>query len=211
MWSLSLLLPLACTANAASNFSDYILAPDSRTVYPATIHRVNGSVSNANSLLASPNGNATLRGNSSITFDYSKNVGGVVSVTVASTDLPSDTVLGVTFTESSLWINGQASDATADAGLDSPLWLHVGRDGPGTYTVGPEFERGAFRYLSLVSNSSVAVQVTSVAVNFTAAPTQNLREYSGYFHSDDELLNRVWYAGESLKTLGLSRKEVDCC
>lgn len=195
MLLLSLMLSLACTASAASNFSEYILAPDSRTIYPAAIHRVNGSVSNANSLLASPNGNATLRGNSSITFDYTKNVGGVVSITVASSDLPSDTVLGVTFTESSLWINGQACDATADAGLDTPLWVHVG-DGPGTYTFGTEFERGAFRYLSLVSNSSATVQVTSVAVNFTAAPTQNLKEYSGYFHSDDEMINRVWYAGE---------------
>lgn len=193
---LPLLLPLAWTAHAASNYSEYILAPESRTIYPVAVHRVNGSVFNANSLLAGPDGNATLRGNSSITFDYAKNIGGIVSVTVSSSDLPLDTVLGVTFTESSLWISGQACDATADAGLDTPLWLHVGRDGPGTYTVGAEFDRGSFRYLSLVSNSSVPVVVTSVAVNFTAAPTQELRDYSGYFHSDDELLNRVWYAGE---------------
>lgn len=196
---LPVLLSLVWTANAkvfdASSYSQYILAPDSRTVYPAAIYRVNGSVSNANSLLASssPNGNATLKGNSSITFDYTKNVGGVVSITVASSS-PPGTVLGVTFTESSLWINGQACDATADAGLDTPLWIDVG-NGPGTYSVGREFERGAFRYLSLVSNSSAEVQVTSVAVNFTAAPTQDLQNYSGYFHSDDELLNRVWYAG----------------
>lgn len=194
--SLLWLLPLALTANAASaaSYKEYILAPDSRTIYPSAIHRVNGSVSNANSLLASASGNATFNGNASVTFDYTKNVGGVVSLTVASSS-PPGTVLGVTFTESSLWINGHASDATADAGLDSPLWIHVG-DGPGTYTVAPEFDRGAFRYLSLVSNSSAPVEVTSVAVNFTAAPTQELREYSGYFHSDDELLNRIWYAGK---------------
>lgn len=192
----ALLLSLAWAAHAASNFSEYILAPDSRTIYPAAIHRVNGSVSNADSLLSSPNGNAILTGNSSITFDYTKNIGGIVSVTVSSSDLPPDTVLGVTFTESSLWINGQACDATADAGLDTPLWLPVGKDGPGTYTVGAEFDRGSFRYLSLVSNSSVPVVVTSVAVNFTAAPTQELQDYSGYFHSDDDLLNRIWYAGE---------------
>lgn len=184
------------TAHAASNYSEYILAPASRTIYPAAIHRVNGSVSNADSLLSSPNGNAILTGNSSITFDYTKNIGGIVSVIVASSNLPPDTVLGVTFTESSLWINDQACDATADAGLDTPLWLSVGADGPGTYTVGAEFDRGAFRYLSLVSNASVPIVVTSVAVHFTAAPTQELQNYSGYFHSDDDLLNRIWYAGE---------------
>lgn len=195
MWFLWFFLPLAWTATIASgvSYSEYILAPDSRTIYPTAIHRVNGSVSNANSLLASPVGNATLKGNASITFDYTKNVGGVVSVTVASSS-PPGTVLGVTFTESSLWINGQACDATADAGLDAPLWIPVG-DGPGTYTVGREFDRGAFRYMSLVVNSTDAVEVTSVAVSFTAAPTQELQKYSGYFHSDDELLNRVWYAG----------------
>lgn len=179
---------------SATPYDDYILAPSSRTVYPASIRRANGTVSNAQSLVTSTNGSAILGANSSITFDYSKNIGGIVSITVGSVS-SSDAVLGVTFTESSLWINTAASDATADAGLDSPLWIHVGA-GPGTYTVAKEFDRGAFRYLSVVSNSSGTVEIQNVAVEFTAAPTQDLHTYSGYFHSNDELLNRIWYAGE---------------
>ncbi|KAF3769316.1 family 78 glycoside hydrolase [Cryphonectria parasitica EP155] len=196
MFERVLLVPLllAGLVTAASPpYAEYILAPESRKILPAAIHRVNGTVSNAQSLVASTNGSAVLRGNSSITFDYKRNIGGVVSVTVGSVS-SSDAVIGLTFTESSLWINGLASDATADAGLDTPLWLDVGA-GPGTYTVAREFDRGAFRYLSVVSHSSAAIEVESVAVHFTAAPTQDLRSYAGYFHSNDELLNRIWYAG----------------
>lgn len=175
-------------------YSQYILAPSSRTVYPASVHQVNGSVTNGESLIGGPNGTASFNGISSITFDYAKNIAGVVSVTVGASSSP-DAVLGLTYTESSLWINGQGSDATADAGLDEVLWLPVG-EGPGTYTVERFHERGGFRYLSVVSNSSATIEVTAVSTYYTAAPVQDLRGYAGWFHSNDELLNRIWYAGK---------------
>ncbi|KAJ4396746.1 hypothetical protein N0V93_000968 [Gnomoniopsis smithogilvyi] len=189
------LLPPTCLAGVTP-YSEYILAPSSRTILPPSVYRTNGTVTNPQSLLSSSEnttGPAIFNGNSSITFDYKQNIGGIVSITVGSVS-SSNAVLGVTFTESNLWINGAASDATADAGLDSPLWFSVG-DGPGTYTVGREFDRGAFRYLSVVSNSSGTVEVQRVEVQFTAAPEQDLQAYTGYFHSNDELLNRIWYAG----------------
>jgi hypothetical protein len=191
------LLPIVALVQpivATIPYSEYILAPTSRTVYPASVHKVNGSVTNADSLAGSPHGSAIFNGISSVTFDYSKNIAGVVSVTVGTSSSP-DAFIGLTYTESSLWINGQASDATADAGLDEVLWLPVGK-GPGTYTVDRIHERGAFRYLSLVSNTTAKIQVTSISTNFTAAPVQDLRAYRGYFHSNDELLNRIWYAGK---------------
>ena len=45
---------------------------------------------------------------------------------------------------------------------------------------------------------SISVQYAG-DVNFqsiTAAPVQDLRAYRGWFHCDDELLNRIWYAGK---------------
>lgn len=189
-----LLLAFGYNLIAAIPYSEYILAPSTRTLHPVSVYKVNGTVTNAESLTGDDIGSATFYPNSSVTFDYSKNIAGVVSVTVANSSSP-DALIGLTYTESSLWINGQASDATADAGLDEVLWLPVGQ-GAGTYTVERYHERGAFRYLSLVNNGSASIVVTSVVVNFTAAPEQNLREYAGYFHSNDELLNRIWYAGE---------------
>jgi len=39
---------------------------------------------------------------------------------------------------------------------------------------------------------------SQISTYFTAAPVQDLRDYKGYFHSNDELLNRIWYAGAQL-------------
>lgn len=58
-----------------------------------------------------------------------------------------------------------------------------------------EHARGGFRYLSLVNNGTGDVELAGLSVYFTAAPTQDLQAYKGFFHSNDELLNRIWYAG----------------
>lgn len=73
--------------------------------------------------------------------------------------------------------------------------LYVGQ-GPGTYTVDRDHARGAFRYLSLVNNGTGDIVLEGLSIYFTAAPTQDLQSsYTGYFHSNDELINRIWYAG----------------
>jgi hypothetical protein len=106
----------------------------------------------------------------------------------------SSAFLGVTFSESSLYISSDASDATADAGLDAPLWFTIGQ-GAGKYTPEEKYQRGAFRYLTIVSNTTASVSLHSLHVQFLAAPKQDLRAYTGWFHSDDELINKIWYAG----------------
>lgn len=73
--------------------------------------------------------------------------------------------------------------------------LYVG-EGAGTYTVDREHARGGYRYLSLINNGTDEIVLTGLSVYFTAAPTQDLQSsYTGYFHTNDELINRVWYAG----------------
>lgn len=68
--------------------------------------------------------------------------------------------------------------------------------GPGEYTVDREHARGGYRYLSLINNGTDEIVLTGLSVYYTAAPTQDLQSsYTGYFHTNDELLNRVWYAG----------------
>lgn len=73
--------------------------------------------------------------------------------------------VGITFTESSLWISGEGCDATADAGIDEALWFHI--TGPGDYTVDRKHERGAFRYLSVLHNTTGSVEVEELTVQFT--------------------------------------------
>ena len=185
------LLGLSLSTNAQAPFSQYILAPSSRTLYAVKVYNVNGTIANAESLL-NPTGDAEFDGVSAVTFDFGKNIAGFPSVTVGNSS-STDVAIALAYSESSEWISGLSSDATR-GGVDQLYWLQVGQ-GAGTYKVDKDHERGGFRYLSLISNTSAVIHVTSVSVEYTAAPQQDLQNYTGYFHSNDELLNRIWYSG----------------
>lgn len=189
----SLLLGPLAAAAARAPYQQYILAPASRDLIPASVYEINGTVTNVKALTQPSAGPAVFHGVSAVTYDFGKNVAGLVSLDVGAAS-SSSAFLGVTFSESSLWISSEGCDATADAGVDSPLWFPVGQ-GPGRYLPEKKHLRGAFRYLTVVSNTTATVSLRSLHVYFTAAPTQDLQNYSGWFHSDDELINRIWYAG----------------
>ena len=178
----------------AVQYSEYILAPPQRTLVPAGVRKANGSVSNPSGLTVGGSGSTSLNGQSAITFDYGKNIGGLVSFTVSSVN-GSGNFIGISFSESSLWISPDGSDATQNVGIDRTLWYPV--SSPGNYTVENSYQRGGFRYLNVYHNSSGSVSLSSIATNFTAMPhyaDDALQNYTGYFHSNDDQLNRVWYA-----------------
>ncbi|KAI0762539.1 bacterial alpha-L-rhamnosidase domain protein [Fomes fomentarius] len=162
-----LVLGLASTVIAAVPYQQYILAPSSRV--------------------------QVLRGfNTSVTYDFGKNIAGLVHLDVLSRRGS----VGVSFSESSLWVSSAACDATADAGLDSLLVFNITH--PGHYNATRDQERGAFRYLTVVNLGHGKVSIKDLWVYFTAMPhweNNTLRAYTGWFHSSDEKLNRVWYAG----------------
>lgn len=198
----SLFIAPALLGSACSGalYDEYILAPSSRDLVPASVYQVNGSVTGAASLSQASRGNATFRGPSAVTYDFGRNIGGVVSLDVLSASSP-DAFLGVTFTESSMWISSEACDATADSGRDSPLWFHAGQ-GPGRYIAERKHVRGAFRYLTVSSNTTATISVRGVHIKYTAAPFKDLRAYTGYFHCNEDLINRIWYAGAYTNQLG---------
>lgn len=107
-----------------------------------------------------------------------------------------DQFIGLTYTESSLWISNISSDATQDAGMDEPYWFQPSE--PGNYTTEPQYARGGFRYMTLVHNTTGNIAVEKISVQYTAMPhyeDDQMANYTGYFHCDDDLLNRIWYAG----------------
>lgn len=191
MW-LVLVAALLATAGAVP-YEEYILAPFSRDVVASSVYQVNGTVSNAHALVHSASTeNTTFHGPASVTLDFGRNIAGTVSFDIASAS--ANAFVGLTFTESHLYISSQACDARADAGLDSPLWFAVSRRN-GKYASDKKHDRGGFRYMTVVTNTTAEVSLRDLQVKFTAAPSQDLRAYKGYFHSNDELLNRIWYAG----------------
>ncbi|KAI0670135.1 bacterial alpha-L-rhamnosidase domain protein [Trametes maxima] len=196
MRSLFLLAVSVAAATAAVPYEQYILAPPSRTLRPVSVFRQHGPLSSPNSLLGHSRAhghNLILDGyNSSVTYDFGKNIAGWVNLEVNS----HNGSIGVTFSESSLWVSSSGSDATADAALDAPLVFNVSH--AGHYQAPNEKERGGFRYLTLVNLGSEKVSLKDLWVHFTAMPhwkDNALRNYSGWFHSNDEQLNRIWYAG----------------
>lgn len=185
----SSLLPFFVSASvtAASSsipYSQYILAPSSRTLHPISVHSPHGTVTNPEGLTTSSTSNiTTFPASSSTTYDFGLNIAGLVTLSIASA--PSNARIGVTFSESSLWISNASSDATADAGKDETLWFELA--GPGRYTAPREKERGGFRYLTVVSNGTGEVEVEGLEVHFTPMPhfeDDKIGEYSGWFHCE---------------------------
>ncbi|KAG8626283.1 hypothetical protein KVT40_005228 [Elsinoe batatas] len=122
---------LGLTASVLAKYDSYILAPSSRTLHPvSTFGTINGTVSNADSLASSSPGSATFTDTSSVTYDFGKDIAGLVTLDIGETS--ADQFIGFTFSESSLWISSEGSDATQDAGIDEIIGFFP--TGPGTYT-----------------------------------------------------------------------------
>ncbi|KKY39721.1 putative bacterial alpha-l-rhamnosidase domain protein [Diaporthe ampelina] len=172
----------------ANNF-----APESRTVSPRSVlSAADGSI------ISSWNGTAHLATNGSrLVFDYSKEVGGIVSLRYTPSG-PSSGAVGLAFTESKNWI-GEWSDSSNGkfVGPDGAVYSNFTGAETVTYTMPDEKLRGGFRYLTLfLMAESASVDVSSIELEIGFQPTwSNLRAYQGYFHSSDDLLNKIWYSG----------------
>lgn len=107
--------------------------------------------------------------------------------------------LGIAFTESKKWI-GKASDSSNGGfeGPDGALFANIPSTGDGSYVVPDNKLRGGFRYLTLFleTDAATTLSITDISLEIAFQPTwKNLRAYQGYFHSSDEQLNKIWYAG----------------
>lgn len=191
---------LLAAAAAQVPFHEYVLAPTSRVISPVSIYQTGGNVGNAAALLTTstvePQGNqsTSFTGNGSyVTLDFGKNVAGRVAFNVEAVSGSSDSI-GFAFSESSMYISAQYCDGVNDGGFDLPQWFNDTT--PGHYEAGHDFQRGAFRYLTVVHNTTGTIDISNVTVYWTTSPEmENPAAYTGYFHSDSEKLNRVWYAG----------------
>ncbi|MEU6352526.1 alpha-L-rhamnosidase [Streptomyces sp. NPDC047072] len=184
----------SATANAVSQAAvdPLAYAPTSRTLKPAAVYATSGSVANPQNVLS---GQATrISGSqSAITLDFGKEVGGVATLSFGST---SDNVqrIGLAFSESSLYVGTNSDRSSGRDGEDGALYTTAAANG--TYTMPTAQLRGGFRYLTVFVDTSGWVDLKGVSLGFTADPEKaNPADYPNYFHSSDDLLNRIWYAG----------------
>ena len=180
------------TASFSGPWDSYIHSPASRTVSPVRI------LSGNHTILSPYPGPANLSANGSlIIFDFAQEVGGIITLNYTATGTGN---MGLAFSEARNW-TGEASDGSNGSyqpGGDGALFVLVSSTSNGSYTMPDVSLRGGFRYLSVFTtkNSTMVVKITAITLEIAYQPTwADLRAYGGYFYSNDDLINRIWYAG----------------
>lgn len=179
-------------------WDDNIYAPSSRTVQPKSIL----SLANASEISSYP-GPATLAGNASaLVFDFGLEVGGIIHLSYSTSGSGTGT-LGLAFSEAKNWIGlySDSSNGLFQRGDGAIYDAPFAGAGIHSYVVPDEKLRGGFRYLTVLlltnsTSSGPSINVGEIELEIAFQPTwSNLRAYNGYFHCNDEELNRIWYAG----------------
>ncbi|MFF3379091.1 alpha-L-rhamnosidase [Streptomyces sp. NPDC002680] len=185
-------VPVTPTGVSAAGLDALNYSPTSRTVKPTAVFRTSGSVADPQNVLA---GQATrISGSqSAVTLDFGKEVGGVATLSFGATSGSGQRV-GLAFSESSLYVGNNSDRSSGRDGEDGALYATAAANG--TYTMPTSRQRGGFRYLTVFLDTSGWVDLTGVSLAFTADPGKvNPADYANYFHSSDDLLNRIWFAG----------------
>ncbi|WP_371673997.1 trehalase family glycosidase [Streptomyces sp. NBC_00289] len=187
-------VPSAATATGVSKTALQALnySPASRTLKPTAVYRTSGSVANPQNVLS---GQPTrISGaQSAVTLDFGQEIAGVATLSFGSTS-DSGQRVGLAFSESSLYVGTNSDRSSGRDGEDGALYATASAGG--TYTMPTARLRGGFRYLTVFLDTSGWVDLKGVSLAFTAAPGKtNPADYANFFHSNDDLLNRIWYAG----------------
>ncbi|KAI1777053.1 glycoside hydrolase family 78 protein [Hypoxylon cercidicola] len=169
-----------------------MFAPSSRIVTPKAVSDLE---TGRGSLLESVSLTSTQSG---IYYDFGLEVGGVVTIQFSVSSTDGEGALGIAFTEAKDWI-GPVSDSSSGIyeRKDGALYANFSSTGDNTYVMPDEQLRGGFRYMTLfLVGASSSVTINNVSLELSFQPTwSNLRAYQGYFHSNDDLLNKIWYSG----------------
>lgn len=184
--------PMTPTGVSKAALDDLNYSPTSRTLKPTAVYSTTGSVANPQNVLS---GQPTrISGaQSAVTLDFGKEVGGLATLSFGAVS-GSGQRIGLAFSESSLYAGTNSDRSSGRGGEDGAL--HATATAGGTYTMPTAQLRGGFRYLTVFLDTSGWVDLKGVSLEFTADPGKaNPADYANYFHSSDDLLNRIWYAG----------------
>ncbi|KAI0129421.1 alpha-L-rhamnosidase B [Xylariales sp. AK1849] len=183
------------SASFPGEWESNIFAPTSRTVTPSVLlNTLSGDY-----IGTWPGNEANLSANqTSVALDFGLEVGGIVRVHYVVTSVIGSNAIGLAFSEAKDFI-GPNSDSTSGnyQHPDGALFANFSEIGDFTYVMPDEKLRGGFRYMTLfLQAEGAAVNIHNVSVEIAFQPTwSNLRAYRGYFHSNDDLLNKIWYSG----------------
>jgi len=184
---------LTITLPDSSRGAQFNYAPEGRVLAPLAIAATHGTVVSPDNVL---HGEPTeLRGNGSyIVLDFAKEVGGLVSLTFSAAS-DAHQVVGLAFSESSLYAGPNSDRSNGGDAEDGAIYAALG-GGATTYTMPRAKLRGGFRYLTVFLAADGSVTLDKVSLDFSPDPLRAIpSRYPNYFYSNDDTLNRAWYAG----------------
>jgi len=173
----------------ANNF-----APKSRNVSPTAIY----ALSSGEKIASWPSNFALSTNETDVYLDFGKEVGGIVTIEYTVSSVSEDSALGLAFSEGKNWIGRNSDSSNGNyARPDGAIYYKISSKGHATYVMPLGNLRGGFRYITLfVLGKATTVTIRKVNLELAFQPTwSNLRAYQGYFHSSDDVLNKIWYSG----------------
>ncbi|KAK8046592.1 Six-hairpin glycosidase-like protein [Apiospora saccharicola] len=180
------------TAAFPGSWESNIFAPTSRTVAPSVLLGTDGKQ------ISTYPSQATLdKDNKAVVFDFGYEVGGVATIDYTVLSTADGGTIGLAFSEAKNWI-GPKSDSSTGLYDNPDVAIYADDRGTGdfSYVMPDENLRGGFRYMTIFATKDMEVKIRNVSVEIAFQPTwNNLRAYQGYFHSSDDLLNKIWYSG----------------
>ncbi|KAK8037928.1 Six-hairpin glycosidase [Apiospora phragmitis] len=180
------------TAAFPGAWESNIFAPSSRIVAPSVLLGTDGKQ------ISTYPSQATLdKDKKAIVFDFGFEVGGVATIDYTVSSTADGGTIGLAFSEAKNWIGPKSDSSTGDHGTpDIAIYTGNGGTGDFSYVMPDENLRGGFRYMTIFTTKDMEVKIHNVSVELAFQPTWgNLRAYQGYFHSSDDLLNKIWYSG----------------
>ncbi|KAH8666293.1 Six-hairpin glycosidase-like protein [Xylariales sp. PMI_506] len=178
-------------ASFPGEWDSYNFAPSSRTVIPAALLET----VTLEKIVSWPGVVFLDDELTSVVFDFGFEVGGIATIDFAAS---TSGFFGLAFTEARNFI-GPASDSSNGnfATPDGAIYVDFNATDNYTYVMPDEKLRGGFRYLTLfLQKPGVSVSIYNVSLELSIQPTwSNLQAYQGYFSSNDDILNKIWYSG----------------
>lgn len=184
---------------ANPNWQAFNMVPTGSSSCPVRVYLVEGNVTNAQRILCNSGGGLTLTMTAGgatprVVLDYGKDVGGIPWFDVSATT--GNPKMKVGYSES--------LDYRTDNGGDFPPFQGFG-NGEGDlnradiYTVSApgfitnRYTQGGERFQTITLTSPGSVTLRGAGINYIADRTQ-AANYGGYFLTNDDALNRVWYS-----------------
>ncbi|KAI1632695.1 alpha-L-rhamnosidase B [Biscogniauxia mediterranea] len=182
------------SAAFSGEWDSNVFAPASRIVSPSTVF----SFGSEEELGSWPTQFTLDESLTSVYIDFGLEVGGIVTIDYEVSSLSDGGSIGLAFTEAKNWI-GPVSDSSSGlySRTDGAIYANFSSAGEHTYSMPDENLRGGFRYLTLfLAGDAASVTIHNISLELSFQPTwSDLRAYQGYFHSNDDLLNKIWYSG----------------